>query len=189
MGDLDLSELWDGTQLEKIAEDSGYDAEEMTSKMLEYLADHDDWLGQDEEADDYSDEIAELAKRTCEQYGQEDGGAYEDSLEEDEDEEASLDEDEAAVLHSLLERKGADAVLKAVRSQQEEFDGAELSWKWSLKDDHGNSGWVRQLGQGVKRSAEAVDNSGEDEDEDEADDEPCFKRTRTDRMREHEYGR
>ena len=75
MGDLDLSELWDGTQLEKIAEDSGYDAEEMTSKMLENLADHDDWLGQDEEADDYSDEIAELAKRTCEQYDQEDGGA------------------------------------------------------------------------------------------------------------------
>ena len=27
MGDLDLSELWDGTQLEKIAEDPGYDAE------------------------------------------------------------------------------------------------------------------------------------------------------------------
>ena len=91
------------------------------------------------------------------------------------------------MLHSLLERKGADAVLKAVRSQQEEFDGAELSWKWSLKDDHGNSGWVRQLGQGVKRSAEAVDNSGEDEDEDEAEDEPRFKRARNDRMREHEY--
>jgi len=104
-----------------------------------------------------------------------------------EDEAAVLHEDEAAVLHSLLERKGADAVLKAVRSQQEEFDGAELSWKWSLKDEHGNSGWVRQLGQGVKRSAEAVDNSGENEDEDEADDEPCFKRARTDRMREHEY--
>ena len=195
MGDLDLSELWDGTQLEKIAEESGYDAEVMTSKLLEDLADHDDWLGQDEEADDYSDEIAALAKRTCEQYDQEDSGAHEDSLDEDEDEgasldedeESSLDEDEAAVLHSLLERKGADAVLKAVRSQQEEFDGAELSWKWSLKDDHGNSGWVRQLRQGVKRSAEAVDNSGEDEDEDEAEDEPRFKRARNDRMREHEY--
>ena len=192
MGDLDLSELWDGTELEKIAEDSGYDAEVMTSKLLEDLADHDDWLGQGEEADDYSDEVAELAKRTCEQYGQEDSGAHEDGgahedEDEDEDEEASLDEDEAAELHRLLERKGADAVLKAVRSQQEEFDGAELSWKWSLKDEHGNSGWVRQLGQGVKRSAEAVDNSGEDEDEDEADDEPCFKRARTDRMREHEY--
>ena len=197
MGDLDLTEFWDHDNLQKLAREANYDAVEMASSMFEELAAASDWLDEGEEAEDYQREIEELAEEVCERFN-DDSGSYQDEADQDvdedeeasEDDEASLNQDEAAVLHRLIERKGPDAVLREVKAQQEEFDGAELEWKWHLEDEHGNTGWVGQLGQGTERSAgyEFFESNDEDEDydEDEEEDEPPFKRRCCTQMYEHE---
>ena len=196
MGDLDLTECWDHDDLQRLAREANYDAVEMASSMVEELADAPDWLEGDK-AEDYQREIEELAEEVCERFN-DDSGSYQDEADQDEDEdeeaseddEASLNQDEAAALHRLLERKGPDAVLRAVQAQQAEYDGADLEWKWHLEDEQGNPGWVRQLGQKVKRSAgyEVFESNDEDEDydEDEEEDEPPVKRRCYPVMYEHE---
>ena len=197
MGDLDLTEFWGNDDLQKLAREADFDAERMASSMLEELSDVErEWLDEGEEAEDYMEDIQELAEKVCE-HSYNESGSYQDEASQDEDEdspsedeEASLDEDEAAVLHRLLERKGPDAVLREVKAQQEEFDGAELEWKWHLEDEHGNTGWVGQLEQGTKRSAGyeffESDDEDEDYDEDEEEDEPPVKRRCYPVMYEHE---
>ena len=100
MGDLDLTEFWGHDDLQKLAKEADFNAERMASSMLEELSVVErEWLDEGEEAEDYMEDIQELAEKVCEQSYNE-SGSYQDEASQDEDEDSpSEDEDEAAVLH------------------------------------------------------------------------------------------
>ena len=102
MGDLDLTEFWGNDDLQKLAREADFDAERMASSMLEELSDVErEWLDEGEEAEDYMEDIQELAEKVCEQSYNE-SGSYQDEASQDEDEDSPSEDEEASLDEDCL---------------------------------------------------------------------------------------